>query len=747
MMATLVAVLVCVLVQPSLQYNRRSVCPCSVLTSSDMYSSLEEFIETTSTKYYQLNCCKSFVNTTNQSDININWWYKGVRFPWGRVVSSFRLGYCGRGSRESLESDGVLLEDEGQFLCSLSSASSGLVLLNKTFNLCVNRNDELRGPPIKSVSTGDSWALLGEEVTFQCSAFVGRQACGKDSATTLRENLKWIKETQPGVWVDANRLTNTNITVLKEEKGTVRSELSVSEVQRTHYGRYRCTITNRQGSVHHTLTLKQGVPPSERVALGYRTAIVVMVAAALCFTITTVVWHRCRLAFAFYFRGRVTKGIKTDDGQVDVLVVHGDSATYWVGSVLLPVLEDTYHYKCFLPQRDMLAGDLILEEVATRVWRCNSVLVVVTPCLLQCSWAAWALHHALQASLTTNIRLISLKLQNFKPNDPCLSDPYDIVKSLKPVRSLRVPKSCGLQMLVVKEETPDDDTTNSLPGQNGRKRERDTESLAGRNTSLPDENKRGEDKNVNSKGSWWGNKEKRVKATSKIDKKKEIRDISQERDKAEHWKLERQERRSRLEVPSSSSSKIRSRSRSRSKSPMECTWRLIEEEQIQEENIFTSDLGKMSRVKQDKIQRTTNEIQYNNNNTTPDAVESPRTQLKLNLSELIQPHYMSGSPGSQRLSNMVSASRAASRESLEPDENTTAIEKHRHLTQEYQDDLDSPSSITRFILTPPQHPSPSWRTRSICESLSLVFTSDAELVFWHTLLYRLGPPSTTPLQV
>ncbi|KAK3880490.1 hypothetical protein Pcinc_015012 [Petrolisthes cinctipes] len=747
MMAMLVPVLVCVLVQPSLQHNRRSVCPCSVLNSSDMYSSLEEFIETTSTMYYQLNCCKSLVNTTNQSDININWWYKGVRFPWGRVMSSFRLGYCGRDSRESLESDGVVLEDEGQFLCSLSSASTGLVLLNKTFTLCVNRNDELRGPPIKSSSTGDSWALLGEEVTFQCSAFVGRQACGKDSAMTLRENLKWIKETQPGVWVDANNLTNTNITVLKEEKGTVRSELSVSEVQRTHYGRYRCTITNRQGSVHHTLTLKQGVPPSERVALAYRSAMVVMVAAALCFTITTVVWHRCRLAFAFYFRGRVTKGIKIDDGQVDVLVVHGDSATYWVGSVLLPVLEDTYHYNCFLPQRDMLAGDLILEEVATRVWRCNCVLVVVTPCLLQCSWAAWALHHALQASLTTNIRLISLNLQNVKPNDPCLSDPYDIVKSLKPVRSLHVPKSCGLQMLVVKEETPDDDNTNALPGQDGRKRERNTESLAGRNTSLSDESKRGEDKNVNNKGSWWGNKEKRVKATSKIDKKKEIRNISQERNKAEQWKLERQERRSRLEVPSSSSSKIRSRSRSRSKSPMECTWRLIEEEQIQEENNFTSDLGKMSRVKQDKIQRTTNERQYNNNNTTPDAVESPRTQLKLNLPELTQPPYMSGSPGSQCLSNMVSASRAASRESLEPDENTTATEKHRPLTQEYQDDLDSPSSITRFILTPPQHPSPSWRTRSVCESLRLVFTSDAELVFWHTLLYRLGPPSTTPLQV
>lgn len=43
--------------------------------------------------------------------------------------------------------------------------------------------------------------------------------------------------------------------------------------------------------------------------------------------------------------------------QYDVFLVHGNSVYRWVWSVLLPTLEDTFGYTCFLPQRDMCGGD------------------------------------------------------------------------------------------------------------------------------------------------------------------------------------------------------------------------------------------------------------------------------------------------------------------------------------------------------------------------------------------------------
>lgn len=39
------------------------------------------------------------------------------------------------------------------------------------------------------------------------------------------------------------------------------------------------------------------------------------------------------------------------------------------------------------------------------------MVVVVTPCLLDNPWAAWALHHALKASLQARTRALALMLQ------------------------------------------------------------------------------------------------------------------------------------------------------------------------------------------------------------------------------------------------------------------------------------------------------------------------------------------------
>lgn len=59
----------------------------------------------------------------------------------------------------------------------------------------------------------------------------------------------------------------------------------------------------------------------------------------------------------------------------------------------------------------MSSAAVIIEETAASVWGSRCVVVVVTPCLLNNPWAAWALHHAVKASLQARTRLIALVLQ------------------------------------------------------------------------------------------------------------------------------------------------------------------------------------------------------------------------------------------------------------------------------------------------------------------------------------------------
>lgn len=284
------------------------------------------------------------------------------------------------------------------------------------------------------------------------------------------------------------------------------------------------------------------------------------------------------------------------------------------------------------------------------------------------------------------------------------------MKSLKPVRSLCVPASCGLQTLAVKgDETPAAAhvTTSSRTHQ---AQKGGGDGKAGR----------GEDRNFTNDKGMWGSKEDRMlhNQLDNNNEKNDNRDIShKDREGKDHWRKvdghhhHHQERKSRLEVPGSSSSKIRSRSRSRSKSPMECTWRLIEEEHLEESNcnnFMTGGIGSgkgnssSNRVKKvdTKIPRTAYTGQQPNKVEAMVASNKTRkAQLKLSIPP--PPPHPPRSPGSQRLSNMVSGSSGgqACLQSLKPDK-TATTKKNKKVKKEYKDDLGSPSSITPFIFTP-----------------------------------------------
>ncbi|KAG0729540.1 Interleukin-1 receptor accessory protein-like 1-A [Chionoecetes opilio] len=391
-------------------------CPCAASgLRTDAAGRLEEHLTNTTTWMFELNCCARHLlaahhpKHTQNDSFNIVWSFKGEEYKevdgramWSRKVSTFRAAFCGM---QSLQSDSLTLRDEGVYSCRVTSPSGASV--TKTFSLCLNRNEDTGSRPLNSTISEDTPALLRQTVTFSCSAFVGWPRCERNRE---EYGLTWTKERPDGSWVKASQLSHSEITTTGVEKGVMKSSLTVHSVQKEHFGHYRCTVTNHSGNLTLNVTLTKGVTFLMRVTGEYRAALLVMSAATVVLVAALVLWRRCQVRLSLHLRHNKAAS-STDGHQYDVFLVHGDSASRWVWSVLLPALEDSLGYSCFLPQRDMCGGSLIIEEVADVVFSCRCVVVVVSPCLLENPWAAWALHNAVKAALQARTRLLALLLQ------------------------------------------------------------------------------------------------------------------------------------------------------------------------------------------------------------------------------------------------------------------------------------------------------------------------------------------------
>ncbi|XP_071540090.1 X-linked interleukin-1 receptor accessory protein-like 2 [Panulirus ornatus] len=418
--------------------NSKHLCPCELeFQSKGKRAFPADSIKIT--KSGKINCCVVRFLGYRDPNATVVWKFKGVEYPWPQKVNTFEKHFCGM---ETLETRSASQEDQGEYTCTVISSNGTSV--TKTMSLTVFPNVDYREKPSLLKVSGHSYALVGRNASFFCKAFVGL-------SPDLPPSISWRKLLPNGnPETFANRLPKVTTTV-SITNGHISGQLVFNEVEKAHFGNYCCLIQNIYGVTQGNFALIEGLTPSEKWMENLKIIVVAEVVILVVLLLALYVWCRCGLLLRLYYSHSIVGGSVKEGFQQDVFVVHGDSASCWVWTVLLPMLEDTCGYTCFLPQRDMCGGEQVAESILAAISRCRRVLVVVTPCLLESAWASWAMCSGIHAVLTSQARMLALVLERETLHGTSQQG-EDLLGILKVVKQIPVPAVCGLQLVQAQED-------------------------------------------------------------------------------------------------------------------------------------------------------------------------------------------------------------------------------------------------------------------------------------------------------
>ncbi|XP_050717281.1 interleukin-1 receptor accessory protein-like 1-A isoform X2 [Eriocheir sinensis] len=342
--------------------------------------------------------------------------------------SSLQPRYCGI---ETIETTSGNVTDQGTYGCTVTSSNGTSITVS--MEMTMEKNIVHREKPMALKRSPDVLAQVGSTVSFTCEGYVGANH-------SYEASIFWDKYFfNHSVHTFVNMLANVSVKLTFGSGGSwgmIKSELVISPVQEEHFGIYQCNIRNKYATEALNMTLTNGVPEWQVREMRYRITVTAVAALLGLLAVSVMVWCRWGRRLALCCRHKLAS---SDNYQYDVFLVHGESVGRWVWSVLLPTLEDSYGYTCFLPQRDMSGGEMVAESVLKAMSRCRRVVVVVTPCLLDSPWATWATYSGIQSALTSRARILALvhKENNFV-SDSLERNPF--LNVLKVVRNIRMPE-------------------------------------------------------------------------------------------------------------------------------------------------------------------------------------------------------------------------------------------------------------------------------------------------------------------
>ncbi|XP_047469542.1 interleukin-1 receptor accessory protein-like 1 [Penaeus chinensis] len=367
-----------------------------------------------------LHCCTSALLGYEDRNATITWEFNGAPHPWPKTVSTFESQFCGP---QTIETREVARTDAGNYTCTVTSSNGTVV--KSTTRLNVFPITKFRDLPQPLVSPEDFYATAGMNANFSCKAYVGEFLI--PPAGTFRK----IHDNNTEIM--ATDMPNVTVTVTRPNRGVMKVEMVIHEVRQEHFGKYACDVSNVYGLLRKNVSLIDGMSEAERVMLIYKsTAIVISVVVVVSLLFSWLLW-RLRIVIVVCWQRRTTAPLAQDKYNYDVFVIHGETASSWVWGVLVSMLETTYGYACFLPDRDLHGGEMVADTISAVMATCRRVLVVTTPCLPESRWGTWSLHSGIHSTLTSPTRILALKLQDMKFES---TNAKDILRILKVVKTL-----------------------------------------------------------------------------------------------------------------------------------------------------------------------------------------------------------------------------------------------------------------------------------------------------------------------
>ncbi|XP_064090124.1 interleukin-1 receptor accessory protein-like [Macrobrachium nipponense] len=343
-------------------------------------------------------CCAQGVlgRETTNSSFTVSWFLNGT--PLLDSQSTFEPKTDCR--NETLSSKAAKMSDRGNYTCIVTTAegeqaseTTQLIVISKGGN-----HEGVKGVEIDKCKSEASCVLqarLSQKLNITCSALVGSSS----------SYMEWLPRScstklQPCLEFDEVKV--------KDGSDFMTNTMTIRSVTKEHFTTFTCLADNAAGPPKNkTITIQEEEPTVAELA-----ALVCIMLMILVFIIAFAL-SRCHWALALWAKSLWRKRFPTDSGDFihDVFLVYANSATPWVMNYLLPVLETTHGYKCYVPDRDMLAGEDFAETVCEKLAKSRRVLVIVSPSLLDSMWDVWTVLQSINTYLTSQIGVVAAILE------------------------------------------------------------------------------------------------------------------------------------------------------------------------------------------------------------------------------------------------------------------------------------------------------------------------------------------------
>lgn len=349
-------------------------------------------------------CAEDVLGRKINSSFTVSWFLNGTQLRDSQ--STFDPNHGCR--NETIFSKAAKKSDQGTYTCNVSTPEGEQA--TATTKLFVQQksgyHEGVKGVEIdKCKSEGPCilQARLSQELKITCRALVGNSS----------PYVAWLPWRCSFGIEDCLEFDEH---VVKEGNDFMTNTMTIPSVTRKHFTTFTCLANNAAGeSKNKTITIQEEEPMvAELAALGCFWLMIGVFAIVFALS-------RQRWVVAGWSKAVWRKCFPTDSGGFthDVFLVYANSATPWVMNYMLPVLEKTLGYKCYVPDRDMLAGEAFAETVCEKLTQSKRVLVIVSPSLLDSNWDVWAVLQSINAYLTSQIGVVATILEA-KKQQTCL---------------------------------------------------------------------------------------------------------------------------------------------------------------------------------------------------------------------------------------------------------------------------------------------------------------------------------------